>query len=103
MTQILNDENFNDETAEGIVLVDFYADWCGPCKAIAPIIDELAEEVTDAKVVKVNTEESPELSVKFGIRSIPTFILLKDGIEVNKQVGAVANKNVFLELIKSAK
>ena len=103
MTQILNDENFNEETAEGIVLVDFYADWCGPCKAIAPLIDELAEEVTDAKIVKVNTEESPEVSVRFGIRSIPTFIILKDGVEVNKQIGSVANKKVFLELIESAK
>lgn len=103
MTQILNDENFNEATAEGVVLVDFYADWCGPCKAIAPIIDELAEEVTDAKVVKVDTEESPELSMRFGIRSIPTFIVLKDGVEVNKQIGAVANKNTFLELIESAK
>ena len=103
MTKVLNNDNFDQETAEGITLIDFYADWCGPCKAIAPIIDELAEEVTDAKVVKVDTEESPELGARFGIRSIPTFIVMKDGEVVNKQIGAIANKNVFLELIESAK
>ena len=103
MAEVLNSKNFDEETANGVVLVDFYADWCGPCKMIAPIIDQLAEEVTDAKVVKLDTEASPDIAARFGIRSIPTFIVLKDGVEVSKQIGAVADKNFFLELIENAK
>ena len=103
MAEVLNSKNFDEETANGVVLVDFYADWCGPCKMIAPIIDQLAEEVIDAKVVKLDTEASPDIAARFGIRSIPTFIVLKDGVEVSKQIGAVADKNFFLELIENAK
>ena len=103
MAEVLNTKNFDEETAKGVVLVDFYADWCGPCKMIAPLIDKLAEEVTDAKIVKVNLDESPEIANKFRIKSIPTFIVFKDGDVVNKHVGAVSDKNFFLKLIKDAK
>jgi thioredoxin 1 len=103
MAEKLNSGNFEDAIKDGIVLIDFYADWCGPCKMIAPIIEQLAEEVTDAKVVKVDTEESPEIAMRFGIRSIPTFILLKDGEVVNKQIGAVPDKKFFLDMIENAR
>lgn len=103
MAKVLNDDNFDQETAEGVVLVDMYADWCGPCKMIAPIIEELAEEVTDAKVVKVDMDASPEIGARFGVRSIPTFIVLKDGVMVNKVIGANTTKQFYLELIEKAK
>lgn len=102
MAEVLNGSNFDEVTKDGVTLVDFYADWCGPCKAIAPIIEELAEEVSDVNVVKVDTEESPDLAMRFGIRSIPTFIIIKDGEVVNKQIGGVG-KGALLQLIETAK
>lgn len=103
MAKVLNNNNFDQEVAEGVVLVDMYADWCGPCKMVAPIIEELAEEVTDAKVVKVDVDASPEISARFGVRSIPTFVVLKDSVMVDKMVGASPKKEVYLELIEKAK
>lgn len=103
MAKILTDENFDSEVAEGIVLIDMFADWCGPCKMVAPIIEELAEEVTDAKVVKVDIDASPEIGARFSVRSIPTFVVLKDGVMVDKMVGASAKKETYLELIEKAK
>jgi len=103
MAEILTNDNFDQETSEGVVLVDMYADWCGPCKMIAPIIEELAKEVTDAKVVKVDVDASPEIGAKFQVRSIPTFILLKDGELVERVVGAKNDKQFYLDLIESAK
>ena len=99
----LTNENFEQETAEGIVLVDMKADWCGPCKMVAPLIEELANEVTDAKVVKVDVDASPEIGAKFQVRSIPTFILLKDGELVERVVGAKNDKQFYLDLIESAR
>lgn len=71
---------------EGVTLVDFYADWCGPCKMLAPVLEELAKEV-HAKIVKVNTEIHRNLSGAFGIQSIPTLIIFKDGKPVEKAMG----------------
>jgi thioredoxin 1 len=73
------------------VLVDFYADWCGPCKMIAPVLDELAQEATDAIIVKVNVDENPQLAARFGISSIPSLLVFKDGEVADQQVG-LANK-----------
>ena len=103
MAEILTNDNFDQETAEGVVLIDMFADWCGPCKMIAPIIEELANEVTDAKVVKVDVDASPEIGARFQVRSIPTFIVLKDGVMVDKLVGASTKKETYLELIEKAK
>lgn len=103
MAEVLRNSNFDEATKDGVVLIDFYADWCGPCKMIAPVIDQLADEVTDAKVVKVDTEESGEIAMRFGIRSIPTFIVMKDGEVVDKQIGAVPDKKFFLDMIEKAK
>jgi thioredoxin 1 len=69
------------------VLVDFYADWCGPCRIIAPVLDELAEETTDAKIVKVNVDHSPQLAARYGISSIPNLKVFEDGKVVDEQVG----------------
>ncbi len=91
--------NFEATVASGVAVVDFWAPWCGPCRMVAPIIEELAEEYDGkAKVCKVNTDEEQDLAVKFGIRSIPTILFLKDGKVVDQMVGAAA-KQTFKQKI----
>ena len=93
----LTAENFKETIAEGVALVDFWAPWCGPCRMIAPVIEELAEDYDGkAKICKVNTDEQPSIAGEFGIRSIPTILFFKDGELVDQMVGA-AGKNVFAE------
>ena len=75
------------KNSERTVLIDFYADWCGPCKMIAPIVHEIAEERDDILVAKVNVDESTDLAIQFGVSSIPTLIVMKGGQVVNKVVG----------------
>jgi len=96
----LTSENFEQEVlqADKTVLVDFWASWCGPCKMLSPVIEEIADERSDIKVGKVNIDEHPELAQKYGVMSIPTVLVIKDGEEVNKSVGAVPKK-VLLDLI----
>ncbi|NPA27841.1 MAG: thioredoxin [Epsilonproteobacteria bacterium] len=95
----LTKENFDETIKEGVAVVDFWAPWCAPCRMIAPIIDELAEEYEGkAKICKVNTDEEPEIAVQFGIRSIPTILFFKDGELVDQMIGA-AGKEVFKEKI----
>ncbi len=97
----LTNDNFEATTSEGVALVDFWAPWCGPCRMIAPVIEELAEEYDGkAKICKVNTDEEQEIAVKFGIRSIPTLIFLKDGQVVDQIVGA-QSKQVLAEKLDS--
>ena len=84
----LNNDNFNEAVKDGIVLVDFYADWCGPCRMMAPILEAVSAERADIKVAKVNVDESSELAAKFGVMSIPTLVLLDDGEEIKRIVGA---------------
>ena len=83
-------ENFQTEVMEAkeTVLLDFWASWCGPCKMIGPIIDQIADERTDIKVGKVNVDEEQELAVQFKVMSIPTLIIIKDGKVVNQSLGA---------------
>ena len=81
------------------VLVDFWATWCGPCRALGPILDEVSDEVSSVKIVKVNVDEESDLAGEFRIMSIPTMILFKDGKPVEKSVGLL-QKNEILDLIK---
>ncbi len=91
MAIYVTDENFEKEVlkAEEPVLVDFYADWCGPCKMMAPVIDEISEEITSAKIVKINVDKAEEVSQKYKILTIPTFMFFKNGEAVDTVIGAV--------------
>lgn len=84
----VSDQSFNTEVeGQGTVLVDFWAPWCGPCKMLAPILEELSSEVADVKIAKVNVDDNPESASRFGVMSIPTMIVFKDGQPVDKVVG----------------
>ncbi|WP_219834480.1 thioredoxin [Paenibacillus sp. R14(2021)] len=88
MTQVLTKENFNQSIESGVTLVDFWAPWCGPCKMQLPIVDELSGELAGAATIgKINVDEEPELASQFGVMSIPTLIIFKDGQPVDKMVG----------------
>ena len=82
------DQNFTQETGEGLVLADFWAPWCGPCKMIAPVLEELDQDMGDkVKIVKVDVDENQETAGKFGVMSIPTLLVIKNGEVVDKAVG----------------
>ena len=84
----LTKENFDETIAQGVTLVEFWATWCGPCRMMSPIIDALAEKYADrVKVCKVNVDEQEELVVRFGVMTIPTVLVFKDGEELGKRVG----------------
>ena len=99
----ITDSNFDEVVlkSDKPVLVDFWAEWCGPCRMVGPVVEELAKEY-DGKVVvgKVNVDHNPEISVKFGIRNIPALLFFKDGEIVDKQIGAVPKSVLNDKLVK---
>lgn len=98
---VLSEQNFDEEVrkADKKVLVDFYADWCGPCKMMAPAIEKIAEEVSEyAKVGKVNVDDCPEIAEEFGIMSIPTLLIFENGEVIHKHVGVTDKETLMSEL-----
>ena len=92
----VTNENFENEVlkSDKPVLIDFYADWCGPCKMLSPLVDQFAEENDDVKVVKINVDEAQEIAVKYGVMSIPTLVVIKNGNEVNRSVGLIGKEDI---------
>ena len=90
-------DTFNTEIEEAkeTVLVDFWAAWCMPCKMLSPAVEAIAEERTDVKVCKINIDEEPELAIRFGVMSIPTLIVFKDGEVANKSVGLISKEDIL--------
>ena len=97
----LTNENFDATVKEGVSLVDFWAPWCGPCRMLAPVIDELATDFEGkANICKVNTDEQQALGAKYGVRSIPTILFMKNGEVVDQMVGA-SSKQALADKINS--
>jgi len=98
MIKILSEANFEHETSKGITLVDFYADWCGPCKVLAPILESISEKST-ISICKVDVEKNRSLAQQFGVRGIPLLVLMKDGKPVEQTIG-LKDENTILEMIQ---
>jgi thioredoxin 1 len=97
--QTFTDGNFDEETKKGVVLVDFWAEWCGPCRRLAPTVDALADDF-DGKVVvgKLNVDENPAVASRFQVRGIPTLLILKDGVVADTVVGLAAKEDLASRL-----
>ena len=95
-TTVITKENFKSEVldAQGTVPVDFWADWCGPCRMLSPIVDQVAEQHSEVKVGKIDIDAQPELANQFGVMSIPTLIVFKNGQKVNESVGLIPKENI---------
>lgn len=91
----LDSNNFNDEIKEGVVLVDFYADWCAPCKMIAPFLDEVALEKNDVKICKLNIDEAQVIATRYHVMSVPTLIVFKDGELVDQKMGFMTKEQIL--------
>ncbi len=97
MVNKFNEQNFKSEVLEknGVVLVDFYADWCGPCKMVSPVVDEISDEREDIAVGKINVDESMLIAMQYNVQSIPTLIVFKDGVEKSRIVGYVPKEEIL--------
>ena len=98
LKHIQNTAEFDDSIKEGLVLVDFFATWCGPCKMLSPVLEQLSEENPNVLVLKIDVDEVGPLAARFGIQAIPTLILFKDGQQVDKRMG-YQNMNQLLAFI----
>ena len=95
-TTVITKENFKSEVldAQGTVLIDFWANWCGPCRMLSPIVDQVAEQHSEVKVGKIDIDAQPELANQFGVMSIPTLIVFRNGQKVNESVGLIPKENI---------
>jgi thioredoxin 1 len=98
--KVLTDSNFQHQVKNGVTLVDFWASWCMPCKMMAPVLNDLSEELSDASVGKINIEDHPKMASQYGVRSIPTMIIFKNGKEVNRLVGVKSKEVLHREINK---
>ena len=96
--KVLNNKNFKAATKRGVVLLDFWAPWCGPCKIIAPTLNEIADSQTDFMVAKVNVDHNQQLAQKFKVRNIPTMLILKDGKEAGRIVGVKTKRTILKQV-----
>jgi len=92
----LNSANFDTVTSQGLVLVDFWAEWCGPCKMMHPIFDRMAKKYRHIKFARVNVDQNQNISMKFSVQAIPTFIMFKDGRQVERMMGAVGEPGIHM-------
>ena len=97
MVKKINSNEFQSEVlnGDGVALVDLFADWCMPCQMIAPIIEEISNEKSDVKFFKINVDETPDVAIKYGVSSIPTLLIFKNGELVNKAVGAYPKEKII--------
>ena len=94
MAQILTNDNFEIEIQEGVCVVDFFATWCGPCKMLAPVFEELSQEMSEAKFFKVDVDQALDIARKFSITTVPTMIIFKDGQAVDKMIGFLPKEHI---------
>ncbi len=96
----ITSENFESEVinSKEPVMIDFFANWCGPCKMMSPVIDEIAEELQNIKVGKINVDENQDLAMKYNVMSIPTIVIIKDGKEIKRFVGVQDKENLIKDL-----
>ncbi|WP_119571105.1 thioredoxin [Candidatus Nitrosotenuis aquarius] len=92
----LNSANFDAITSQGLVLVDFWAEWCGPCKMMHPVFERMAKKYQHIKFARVNVDQNQDISMKFGVQAIPTFIMFKDGKQVDRMMGAVGEPGIHM-------
>ena len=96
----LSEKDFKEKTEKGLVVVDFFATWCGPCQILGPIMEGVADELADVKVFKVDVDENESTAREFGVMSIPTIVILKDGAEIDRHVGLM-NHDSLVDWVKS--
>ena len=97
----LTKEGFDKATASGLAMVDFWASWCGPCKMLSPVVEEIADQFEGKALVgKVNVDEEPDLARQFGVMSIPTVVFLKNGVEFDRKVGVMPGQ-VFVDILNN--
>ena len=102
MVKQVNSEEFKKEIKDGVVFVDFFANWCGPCKMLSPVVEQLSEDIKDVKFIKVDVDASSEVAAEYGVMSIPTLIIFKDGKEISKQIGLMP-KDALVDFINENK
>lgn len=95
---VLNNKNFKTATKKGVLLVDFWAAWCGPCKIIAPTLNEIADTQTDFRVAKVNVDHNQQLAQRYNVRNIPTMLIFRDGKEAGRIVGVKTKRAILKEV-----
>ncbi len=96
----ISDDTFADQTSKGLVLVDFWAEWCGPCRMLSPIVEQLSNEMTTVQFRKLNVDENPSIPSSLGISAIPTMVLYKDGKPVDRMVGLLPKDQIKKALEK---